>query len=225
MINFLLKIKLLRKCKTFPTSNGMTYIELIVVLAIFATLSTLVMFNYGSFQDTVDIKNLASDIALQIVEAQKSSVNGVLPAKTFDDTWKPSYGVYFNLPKYTSANPDTDGIPFNKKFIYFTDLSDENGVFDGSSCPGGSSQECLNKITITKNNYISGLRIYYTDGYNFPLTELAISFQRPDSSARINMVPNPFHPSTPSYVQINIASSKGSGALIRVYFSGRVQII
>ena len=36
MIKFLLKIKLLRKCRAFPTSNGMSYVELIVVLAIFA---------------------------------------------------------------------------------------------------------------------------------------------------------------------------------------------
>ena len=70
MINFLRKIKLLRKCKTFPTSNGMTYIELIVVLSIFAVMTSIVLFDYGGFQAKVDIKNLASDVALQIVQAQ-----------------------------------------------------------------------------------------------------------------------------------------------------------
>ena len=48
------------------TNRGMTYVELIVVLSIFAVLSSVAIFNYGSFQDKVDIKNLGSDIALKI---------------------------------------------------------------------------------------------------------------------------------------------------------------
>ena len=47
----------------------MTYIELIVVLSIFAVMSSVVIFNYGLFQARIDIKNLASDIALKFVEA------------------------------------------------------------------------------------------------------------------------------------------------------------
>ncbi|WP_146755300.1 type II secretion system protein, partial [Shigella flexneri] len=59
--------------------RGMTYVELIVVLSIFATISSVVIFNYGAFQDRIDIKNLSSDIGLKIVEAQKSSLSGQLP--------------------------------------------------------------------------------------------------------------------------------------------------
>ena len=55
----------------------MTYVELIVVLAIFAILSSVVMFNYGNFQAKVDIKNLGSDIALKIVRTQGH--NGKVP--------------------------------------------------------------------------------------------------------------------------------------------------
>ena len=125
-------MKLLRKCKTFPTSNGMTYVELIVVLSIFAVLSTVVIFNYGDFQAKVDIKNLASDIALKAVEAQKSSLNGVLPLAGYNPaTWKPSYGVYFDM-----------NAP--KQFIYFVDLNNSGDY---------QTNELLDTISITKNNW------------------------------------------------------------------------
>ena len=69
--------------------KGMTYVELIVVLSIFSAMTSVVLFNYGEFQAKVDIKNLASDIALKIVEAQKSSLSGKLP-ESFPVNWKPS---------------------------------------------------------------------------------------------------------------------------------------
>src|SRR3989344_2168470 len=95
-------------------SRGMSYVELIVVLGIFTTLSSVAIYNYGAFQAKIDIKNLASDIALKIVEAQRSSLSGKLPPVTaqypITSTWKPSFGIYIN--------PSSD----NKGFIYFTDL-------------------------------------------------------------------------------------------------------
>ena len=125
----------------------MTIIELVVVLSIFAIISGVVIFNYGVFQAKVDIKNLASDIALQVVATQKASLSGLLPVQIPTvSPWKPSYGVYFNI------------VSDNKSFIYFADLNDD-AKYDGLPCTGGN--ECLNKITITKNNYISDLRVFY----------------------------------------------------------------
>jgi type II secretory pathway pseudopilin PulG len=194
--------------------RGMSYVELIVVLSIFSALSSIVIFNYGAFQDRVDIKNLASDIALKIVEAQKSSLSGLLPPLAqqaqIDQNWKPSYGVYFNL------NPISE----NKNFIYFTDLNLQNGLYDSSSCPG--TGECLDKITITKNNSISNLDVFYQNGSSSSLNDLAITFLRPNSGATIksSSVLNPGI----SYAQITVVSPKGAKALIKLYSSGRVQV-
>ena len=66
------------KLKIGNYNRGMTYVELIVVLSIFSIMTSVVLFNYGAFQAKVDIKNLASDIALKIVEAQKSALSGKL---------------------------------------------------------------------------------------------------------------------------------------------------
>ncbi len=201
----------------------MSYVELIVVLSIFSILSSVAIYNYGDFQANVDIRNLASDIALQIVTAQKSSLNGVLPLSGYDASWKPSYGVYFN----SSPLVDTDTIPFNKKFIYFVDLgtldtstgkNNQNSLYDGvSSCSG----ECQNKITIARGDFIE--KIEKCDGNNNcteTTTPLSIIFKRPDSSAIFAGA----NVSGSDYIKITIKSPKGNISFIRAYPSGRVQI-
>lgn len=213
MKNIIKKIK--ENCKNYAYLRaGMSYVELIVVLSIFSIMSSILLFNYGEFQAKVDIKNLASDIALKIVEAQKSSLAGVFPPLDRQalipspSTWKPSYGVYFNKT--------VD----NKSFIYFTDLN-QNNILEDTSC--ALSTECLNKITITKGNTISSLNLFYQNDptvYNF--NDLTITFFRPNSNAIVTSS-SPIT-GTVLYVQINILSPKGSTAKIKLYPSGRVQV-
>ncbi|MDD5721145.1 MAG: type II secretion system protein [Candidatus Pacebacteria bacterium] len=190
----------IRNCKA-----GFSYVELIVVLSIFATLSSVVIFNYGDFQDRVDIKNLASDIALKIVEAQKSSTNGVLPLSGYVSTWKPAYGVYF----------DTSTPASQKQFIYFADLNNDFQY----------NESAIDTISITKNNFIYEIDKCTDDACSSPssVNLLSIVFKRPDSSANfynssVKLTPDPDH------IQIIIKSPKGAMAYIKIYPSGRVQV-
>lgn len=183
----------------------MSLTELIVVLGIFSVMTSVVLFNYGEFQAKVDIRNLASDIALKIVEAQKSSLSGKLPTQIPTvSPWKPSYGIYLNL---TSDN---------KSLLYFTDLNNNN-LFDDSDCTG----ECINKISVTKGNSISQLGIVGT-GCPATVNNLTMVFKRPDSSAIITS--NPVLACNVSYVQITIVSPQSSTATIKLYPSGRIQV-
>lgn len=218
MISFLKKLEIYTlKAKSYKLSAGMTYVELIVVLSIFSVLSSVVIFNYGDFQARVDIKNLASDIALQIVQAQKSALAGSLPTQTPTvSPWKPSYGVYFSIASSYGAD--------SKNFIYFTDLNNSK-TFDSSSCPTATG-ECLNKITITKGNSISRIdACYATPCIPNPsngLSDLTISFSRPNSGAIIGS--STYFTLPVSYIQITITSPKGAISNIKLYPSGRVQI-
>ena len=198
-------------------NRGMTYVELIVVLSIFAVMSTVMFFNYGDFQEKVDIRNLANDVALQIVQAQNSSLSGLLPPIVYitTESWKPSYGVYFDNTKPT-------------QFIYFADLDavgiPQNGIFNGST--SGCTGECLNNITITKGNKISKLEVV---GAGCPVASpndnLTILFKRPDSGASIkyNNLDLPLS-CVSFYVQITVSSPKNVSSIIKFYPSGRVQI-
>lgn len=214
----------IRKKLVMKTSNGidkkakqagMSIVELLVVLSIFSVVSSVAIFNFGNFQSQIDIKNLASDIALKTVEAQKASLSGLLPPLSqqaqIDETWKPSYGVYF------STTP-------NNSFIYFTDLKNptQNSLYDVSSCPG--TGECLEQITITKGNVVSGLDVFYQSNPStaVPVENLAITFVRPNSSAIIASGSSKLV--SVSYVRITITSPKATTSAIKVYPSGRIQI-
>jgi len=197
--------------KKTKKNAGMTYVELIVVLSIFAIMSAISFFNYGTFQKKVDIKVLANDIALQIIQAQKDALSGKLPLTGSFDSGKPSYGVYFN-----TESPN--------EFIYFANLNNINS-FDKEG------DLILDKIIITKNNFISGVGTYYPDnplGNLNPVSSkslnLAITFTRPNSGASIYS--NGELITGIEYAQISI-SSPGANPVtshIKVYPSGRVQI-
>lgn len=199
------------KAKTYKLNKGMTYVELIVVLSIFSIMTSIVLFNYGAFQQKVDIKVLANDIASKIVEAQKAALSGALPLRdyTIVPNWKPSYGLYFDS---STSN--------NKNFIYFADLDQLGDYTDSGSC-NSTTDECLDNIVITKNNSISKIDTYLGPN-NTEITNLTVIFKRPNSGAMLYSDGTLL--SNFDYVQITITSSSGINAYIRIYPSGRIQI-
>jgi len=209
-----MKIKNL-KLKIRKYNAGMTYIELIVVLSIFAVMTSIVLFNYGDFQAKVDIKNLASDVALQIVQAQKDSSSGKLPTQLPTvSPWRPAYGLYFDTTTDTNK----------KSFIYFTDLNNNNWYDDLSCSLPPTSGECLDKINITKNNFISRVDSYLGSVPTQITNPIAITFKRPNSGA-IFSYSDGISLTGFDYVQITISSQDGkSTALIKIYPSGRIQV-
>ena len=132
---------MIRKIRNFKfvirnSQKGFSYVELIVVLSIFAIISSVSIFDYNSFQARVDIQNLANDIALQVLQAQSSALSGLQPPSgTFTNslggTGKPAYGVYFSTTSSLGAD--------STHFIYFADLNNDN-LFSSNGCPGG---ECM----------------------------------------------------------------------------------
>ncbi|MEX2029199.1 MAG: type II secretion system protein [Candidatus Paceibacterota bacterium] len=192
------------KIKGNKGNKGMTYVELIVVLSIFSVITSVVIFNYGEFQAKVDMKNLASDIALKIVEAQKSSLSGVLPLSVYDANWKPSYGIHFNM-----ATRD--------RFVYFVDLN-LNGVMD--------DPERLDTIVITKDNLISAIDRCsgVSCDSSSPISPLSIIFKRPDSQAVFRDSGGATLPNNFDYIKITIQSPQGTTDFIKVYPSGRIQV-
>ncbi len=203
------------KSKKLQKNRGMTYVELIVVLGIFGLMSSVILFNYGKFQEKVDISNLANDIALKITEAQKSAMSGKLNTLVADPDWKPSYGLYFNI----TQNP--------KKFIYFADFDNSNSCenFSGSTCAVSDNVggEILEVIDITKGNYVEKIGLVNQQGVGLPsIPEIGLRFTRPNSGAYF------IFPTQPAplveHIKIMIASPKGLTSEVRVYPSGRIQI-
>ena len=213
ILNFKLKIR--------KYNQGMTLLELMVVLGIFGLLSLVSIFNYNGLQNSIHITDLSNDIALQVVQAQNASLSGRLPVATQQSNeitnWKPSYGVYFS----STSSADIKGAD-NKDFIYFTDLN-QNQIYDSA---GGCSLplvgECISKYTITNNDSISSIKVFVG---STPTTEtnLTITFARPNSGAVFYDM-NGSKISTLSYAEITITNNSGTSSTIDLYPSGRVQI-
>jgi prepilin-type N-terminal cleavage/methylation domain-containing protein len=185
-----------RKFKKIQYKKGMTYVELIVVLSIFSIMSAVTLADYGGFQAKVDIKNLANDIAMQIVGAQKNALAGKL-LDSVDFVNKPAYGVYFKLTN-------------NKEFISFADI-------DGSKSYSGISEK-IDLIQITNGSRIASLDLV---GCGNGLSDVSIVFTRPDSSAVIS---NSVVDCNPSEAIISISSKDDEAtAEIHVYPSGRIE--
>jgi prepilin-type N-terminal cleavage/methylation domain-containing protein len=186
---------------------GMTYIEMIVVLGIFSVLSSVAMFNYNGFQDHIDIKNLGSDIALQVIKAQSDSRAGTLtPLAPLG--WKPSYGLYFEA-----------GSSQDQNFIYFADYNND-GIFNNSGVSMDCSGECLEKISLTKGNRISDLFIT-SSGFEGSTPDTTMVFSRtsaePIISSGGDIFPN-------AEIKITAESPKGLKAFITVSASGKMEV-
>ena len=195
----------------------MTYVELIVVLSIFSIMSSIVIFNYGKFQQNLDIKNLSGDIALKVLQAQKFSISGKLPSITQQqliadnglggiNAWKPSYGIFFDI-----LTPTT--------FTYFTDVN-LNSIYDAS---WGEFNEIINI-----NNNMKILKIEAGGGScssPVEIEELTVVFKRPNSGAIITTVPSPLS-CVEEYINITVSptSDTTKTAIIKVYTSGRIEI-
>jgi len=193
-------------------NRGMTFIELAVVLSIFAILSGTMMFNYKGFQSRIDVKNLANDIALKLVQAQKESSSGKWNTYA-GSTWKPAYGLYFS----TSTNT---------KIAYFADLNN-NDACSSSGCSNfsvdiSSGGEVSDVMTITKGNTISSISV---TGTSCPatLSNLTAVYKRPNSSPALSSSTSLVGCSI-SYLSINITSRDNTTSSIRIYPSGRIQI-
>jgi prepilin-type N-terminal cleavage/methylation domain-containing protein len=182
-------------------SRGLTSLELIVVLAIFAILSSITIFNYSAFSNGVHLQNTTQEVALRIQQSQTEAISGRYPhfadpSQYIYAGWKPAYGTYFST-----------GAPH--RFAYFFDQNDENAtnsvVYDGlmTGYPANSSvadavltdppqvacgtgnNECLDVVTIQTGEAIIGLCI---DDITVPGSchdNLSIVFQRPFPAARL----------------------------------------
>lgn len=180
------------------TDSGLTFIELIVVAAIFSILAAVSLFRFGGFTANISIQNVTQDIALKLVQAQREGSSGSYPRfinplqatllPTAPTPWTPAYGIHFFVP--------VGGV--STEFFYFFDRGPFFGIehkYDGgTSCDG--TDECIDKITINSGDTIVGLCVETTilcvsssDGTFVSgqvVDNLDVAFKRPNLSAIIH---------------------------------------
>lgn len=206
--------------------TGVTLVELVVVIAIFAIVSSVLLFNYSNFSTNVSIRNLSQDLALTIRKAQTyaTSVQGVSTAGGGARSY-PAYGISFSL--------DTNGgvyQPNKKKFVLFVDTVDPNmgapnKQYDAGSTCGTPSEgdECLESYSIESADSIVSL---CSDATGCISTgSFDVSFHRPspdaiicyksDFSARCSST-------VISYLDIVLESAQGTRRTVSVWNTGQI---
>ncbi len=197
---------------------GFTMIELMVVIFIFLVISTLVIFNYRSFNSSVSLQNLAQDIGLAIRKAQVYSTSTKSASALF-----PSYGVHFSL---TGTD---DILGHEKAFVLFADVPtalvagmyEQSSTNCGSVSGGSNPDECVEIIKITTQDKISELcaeNVCYDKNDN---PRIDISFTRPYPEAKFCVNGSC---GTVSNVTIRIESAGNLTKDVLVWSTGQIDI-
>jgi prepilin-type N-terminal cleavage/methylation domain-containing protein len=209
--------------------SGVTLIELIVVIAIFAIVSSVLLFNYSDFSTNVSIRNLSQEVALSVRKAQTyaTSVKGIENTNLSTRDY-PSYGISFSLDATSSAfKPNT------KQFILFADVpttfgASPNRQYETNGTCGviEPGSECIENFSINTTDSIVGL---CTDATGCVSTgSVDITFRRPVPDAIIcykaYSADTTCLNTTISNVDIILQSAKGLRRTVSVWNTGQISV-
>ena len=203
-----------RNHKLHVISRGFTIIELLVCLVIITIITTIILPSRKQFEESLNLTNLAYDIALAIREAQVYSTN-VRQANPAGGTFDVGYGVQ------VTTNTNT--------FKLFADM-DHNHIYNSPTdlvirnyTIGGGSK-------VLEFCIVSGVPDYCA-AYQSGFPSLYISFKRPDSEAcmttgSVNALstPNCLALMQISEGRITIQSSGGRTKVIKVFSNGQISV-
>jgi prepilin-type N-terminal cleavage/methylation domain-containing protein len=147
------------------TQKGFTMIEMLTVLAIFAVLTSVVLFNYTKFRSDTILTNMAYEIALSIREAQIYGVSarGVKIDGGPSLDFSVSHGIY--IPADNS-----------NQYFLFAD-NDGDSEFTGTSC-AATSDICVTPYSLLGSIKITDIQI---EGQcSLDPESLSIVFRRPN---------------------------------------------
>jgi prepilin-type N-terminal cleavage/methylation domain-containing protein len=216
-----------KKQSNLSFQAGVTLIELIVVVAIFSLVSSILLFNYSDFSTNVSIRNLSQEIALTVrkVQTYATSVRGIDNSNVSTRSF-PAYGISF------SVDPSSGTFEPNKKqFILFADIPQSVGSlpnkrYDGDGSCGNpvSGGECLENFSIDSSDTIVEL---CPDGACVSAGSVDITFRRPIPDAIIcykTTSSGDCQNSSISYVDIIVQSVKGIRRTISVWNTGQISV-
>lgn len=197
--------------------KGFTLIELIVSLAIFTLITSMVLYNYRGFNNDIVVSNLAYEVALEIRTAQVYGLSVLGSNNAFDA----GYGVHFQTISDNVNDPN---------FYLFVD-SDNNKVLSNfnSTCLSSVDPECLEKVSLQESVAISSFCLVPDNTTDCPANHqgdsLDITFKRPDPDAISTFTFGPSsQPNDYKNARIDLIASDGKTKSIIVDQSGQISV-
>lgn len=202
---------------------GLTLIEMIVVVSIFAVVASILFFNFSDFNTTISVRNLSQEIALMVRKAQTyaTGVHNLDGVATSSDLF-PAYGMSFSArptgPAYSA---------YAKQFVLFADTASTPGVTNrmydnGTSCGTPAvGNECVEVFGITTGDKITSL---CTDQGCASDTVVNVVFRRPSPDAEICIVSNGACTTRLSFLKIVIQSARGVARAVVIWNTGQISV-
>ena len=198
---------------------GLSIVEVIVVVAIFAVVASVLFFNFSDFNTNVSIRNLSQEVALMVRKSQVyatgvHSLDGtVASSSTF-----PAYGISFSA-KTTS----TGFLANSKRFVLFADTvsgGTNNKRYDSTGTCGTPAigNECVEAFGITTGDRISSL---CTEDGCSSTNIVNVVFRRPSPDAII-CIDTGGTCSPKSFLKIVIRSARGQERSVTVWNTGQI---
>ncbi|TSC70378.1 MAG: Uncharacterized protein CEO12_402 [Parcubacteria group bacterium Gr01-1014_46] len=190
--------------------KAFTLIELLISVSIITVILSVVLWNYGSFNDQLALSATAQELALTIREMQTYSIN-VKETSAGSGQFNHAYGIHFNIAS-----------PYSYR-LYID--SDDNGAYDHKSGCYTGNTECTNRVDIRNKIKISSV----CDSSTCPPSGAAgfnVFFLRPNPDAKIYFVDSSFvnilGPVTQAKVQLT--SPNGKVMYVIVESTGQISI-
>ena len=188
--------------------RGFTLMELLVVTAIMALISGLVLVNNNRFGGSILLQNLAYDMALSIRQAQIFGIS----VQRFNTSFGSAYGMHFDAS--SGSGPAS--------YELFADaLLPANGTYECPQ-PGTANCELVQATTISRGFYIQSLCTTPPGQSEVcGLATLDITFQRPEPDAFIR---SPAYAGLNESARIRVASPRGDVKDIYIESNGQISV-
>jgi prepilin-type N-terminal cleavage/methylation domain-containing protein len=189
------------------TKKGLTALELIVVVAIIAILSTVSYINFRDLDETQSLLLAAQELSVQIREAQ---IFGIAIKEAPNGGVYPHYGVYAD----TSNNPN--------EIIFFADI-DLNGVYEEGGQDVVTSISKFKEPLSIKNLCINGTGNDNDTKCN--AEEVTIVYKRPNPEPSISAIDSSDGPvSDLVYAVITLSKPDEFSRSVFVWDNGQISV-
>lgn len=195
-------------------SQGFTIVEMIVVIAIFAIITSVALFNQGKLNSNILVNNLAYEIALAVRETQTYGIG--VRAGASGTSFEGGYGISFDISKPNQIVTFTDN---NSNHVL--DAGEEVATFTISNQRGNKITAICRGVTSNSQKCVGG------SDHNVSI--LNILFRRPNPEAIFFSVRNGISTAStddipgPAYIVVNTPSGDNCRVVV-VEKTGQIEV-
>ncbi len=200
-------------------NRGFTIVELLVSMAIFVIMTSVIVAKFGNFNQSTLLTDTAYDIALVVRLAQTYGLSVKSTTQSGTANFNFPYGVDFNAGTSAACGSGASSNP--SSLVLFADIPDSGGATDGMC---SSSDATINPYIIIRGATVSALCAGADASACSSVSRLDVSFRRPNPSAVICASNGGAAQCNYAYAQATIRGTDNSTRVIVMRQNGQISV-